>query len=154
MNRCPITYQECGSDLYSHEGLSLFFMGPASPPLLHYSAEELLKESMIRTTQSAIAGIQSKLSAVVDESNGCFELVGKNGKYILKPQHPGFREVPENEDLTMRLASSIDLVVPFHGLVYATDHSLTYFIKRFAVSLSYPTFDEKSKTGLTDNGRN
>jgi serine/threonine-protein kinase HipA len=39
--------------------------------------------------------------------------------------------MPENEDLTMRLAKSIDLDVPLHGMIWAKDHTLTYFIKRF-----------------------
>ncbi len=39
--------------------------------------------------------------------------------------------MPENEDLTMRLASEIGLNVPLHGLIWSKDHTLTYFIKRF-----------------------
>jgi len=39
--------------------------------------------------------------------------------------------MPENEDLTMRLAEAIDLEIPFHGLVWSKDKTLTYFIKRF-----------------------
>ena len=39
--------------------------------------------------------------------------------------------MPENEDLTMRMAGVVGIDVPLHGLVYAKDGSLTYFIKRF-----------------------
>jgi len=31
----------------------------------------------------------------------------------------------------MRLAASIGIEVPLHGLIYSKDGSLTYFIKRF-----------------------
>ncbi|MDO9612915.1 MAG: HipA domain-containing protein, partial [Bacteroidota bacterium] len=55
----------------------------------------------------------------------------KAGKYILKPPHHIFPELPQNEDLTMRLAESIGIEIPLHGLIYSKDHSLTYFIKRF-----------------------
>lgn len=39
--------------------------------------------------------------------------------------------LPENEDLSMRLAAAAGLDTPLHGLIYAKDGSLTYFIKRF-----------------------
>ncbi len=39
--------------------------------------------------------------------------------------------MPQNEDLTMRLADAIGLVIPLHGLIWSKDNSLTYFIKRF-----------------------
>jgi len=79
----------------------------------------------------SIQGVQPKLSAVLNIKEGRFEIVDKNGRYIFKPQHHIFPELPQNEDLTMRLAASIDINVPLHGLVYSKDNLLTYFIKRF-----------------------
>jgi serine/threonine-protein kinase HipA len=131
MNRCPITYEPCGDKLYSEKGLKLL-----SPSLKHlfsleYSSEELREEAMYRAIKMSIQGVQPKLSAVVNIKDGKFEIVNKNGKYILKPQHHFFPELPENEDLTMRLAEKIGIEVPLHGLIYSKDNSLVYFIKRF-----------------------
>lgn len=53
------------------------------------------------------------------------------GNYIIIPQNDLFRELPQNEDVTMRMAKKYGLDVPFHGMVYAKDGSLSYFIKRF-----------------------
>ncbi|MFH0730457.1 MAG: HipA domain-containing protein [Pseudomonadota bacterium] len=53
------------------------------------------------------------------------------GRYILKPQNPQYPLLPENEDLSMHLASAAGITVPLHGLVYSIDGSMTYFIKRF-----------------------
>ncbi len=39
--------------------------------------------------------------------------------------------MPENEDLTMRLAALVGIDVPLHGLLYGRDGAMTYFIKRF-----------------------
>jgi serine/threonine-protein kinase HipA len=75
--------------------------------------------------------VQPKLSAKLSIKEGEFEIVDTGGKYILKPQHHLYPEMPQNEDLTMRLASEIGLDVPLHGLIWSKDHSLTYFIKRF-----------------------
>jgi len=79
----------------------------------------------------SIQGVQPKLSAILNIKHERFEIVDKGGRYILKPQHPYFPQMPENEDLTMRLADTIGLNVPLHGMIWSKDNTLTYFIKRF-----------------------
>jgi serine/threonine-protein kinase HipA len=39
--------------------------------------------------------------------------------------------MPENEDLTMRLAKITGIETPLHGMMWCKDGSLSYFIKRF-----------------------
>jgi serine/threonine-protein kinase HipA len=131
MNRCPITYELCGEKLYSDRGLKL--LSPSLKQLLplEYDSEELREEAMFRAIKMSIQGVQPKLSAIVNIKEGKFEIVDKNGKYILKPQHHTFPELPENEDLTMRLAEKAGIEVPLHGMVYSKDKSRVYFIKRF-----------------------
>ena len=131
MNRCPITYDPCGELLYSEKGLKLLSPVLKELVLLNLSAEELRTEAMVRASKMSIQGIQPKLSAVLNIKDGRFDIVDKNGRFILKPPHHIFPELPQNEDLTMRLASAIGIEVPLHGMVYSKDHSLTYFIKRF-----------------------
>jgi serine/threonine-protein kinase HipA len=131
MNRCPITYLECSENRYSEKGLKLLSPTLKSLSLLDYTAEELRAEAMQRASKMSIQGVQPKLSAILNIKNGLFEIVDKDGRYILKPQHQIFPELPQNEDLTMRLAESIGIEIPLHGLIYSKDHSLTYFIKRF-----------------------
>ncbi|MDD4603609.1 MAG: HipA domain-containing protein [Bacteroidales bacterium] len=131
MNICPITYTPCGDNLYSETGLRL--LSPALKVLkeFEYTAEEQRMEAYYRASKMSIQGVQPKLSAKLSIKNGKFEIVDTGGKYILKPQHHLYPEMPQNEDLTMRLASEIGLDVPLHGLIWSKDHSLTYFIKRF-----------------------
>lgn len=131
MNRCPITYQPCGESLYSEKGLKLLSPVLKKLDLLSFSAEELRTEATIRATKMSIQGVQPKLSAVLNIKEGRFDVVDKNGRYILKPQHHIFPELPQNEDLTMHLASTVGIDVPLHGMVYSKDRSLTYFIRRF-----------------------
>lgn len=131
MNRCPITYEPCGKLLYSLKGLKKISYALKELALLEYSAEELRAEAMIRASKMSIQGVQPKLSALLNIKEGCFDIVDKNGRYILKPQHYMWPELPQNEDLTMHMAAIIGIEVPQHGLVYSKDQSLTYFIKRF-----------------------
>lgn len=131
MNRCPITYDPCEESTYSEKGLKQLSSSLKTLAPLDFSAEELRTEAMLRALKMSIQGVQPKLSAILNIKDGRFEIVDKNGKYILKPQHHIFPELPQNEDLTMRLAASVGIEVPFHGLIYSKDNSLTYFIKRF-----------------------
>lgn len=131
MNKCPITYLPCGEEEYSAEGLRYLAPGLSGLARLEYTAEEQRTEAFYRGSKMSVQGVQPKLSAILNIREGRFELVDRMGRYILKPQHEYFPELPENEDLTMRLASIVGLDVPVHGMVRAKDNSLTYFIKRF-----------------------
>lgn len=128
---CPISYEPSGKKLYSEKGLKLLSQNLNDLKPLDYTAEQQRQEAMERATKMSIQGVQPKLSAILNIKEECFEIVDKNGKYILKPQHHLFPELPQNEDLTMRLAKIIGINVPLHGLVYSKDKTLTYFIKRF-----------------------
>ena len=85
----------------------------------------------MRSTKMSIQGVQPKLSAVLNIRQAKFEIVDIKGKYIIKPQHHIYPQLPENEDLTMKMASACGINTPVHGLVYSKDGSLSYFIKRF-----------------------
>jgi serine/threonine-protein kinase HipA len=131
MNRCPITYTPCGKNHYSDAGLKLLSTELKTLIDLEYTAEEQRKEAYNRASKMSIQGVQPKLSARLNIKAGKFEIVDKGGRYILKPQHHLYEQMPENEDLTMRLADEIGLEIPLHGLVWSKDNTLTYFIKRF-----------------------
>jgi serine/threonine-protein kinase HipA len=131
MNLCPITYSPCGENRYSAEGLKLLATGLKTLKVFEYTAEEQRIEAYNRASKMSIQGVQPKLSAVLNIKDEKFELADKGGKYILKPQHNVYYQMPENEDLTMRLAELTGLEIPIHGLIWSKDNSLTYFIKRF-----------------------
>ena len=131
MNRCPITYELCGTAKYSEKGLRLI-----APKLTHlndlpYTASELRQEAANRAKKLSIQGVQPKLSATISVVDQEFKIVDQFGTFIIKPQNDLFPQLPENEDVTMRMAKVFGLEVPFHGMLYAKDGSLSYFIKRF-----------------------
>jgi serine/threonine-protein kinase HipA len=131
MKRCPITYKPAGRSLYSEKGLSLLSQNLEKLELLKYTAEQQRSEAMARATKLSIQGVQPKLSAILNIKDGKFELVDNGGKYILKPQHHIYPQLPENEDVTMRMAKAAGINVPLHGMIWSKDKSLTYFIKRY-----------------------
>jgi serine/threonine-protein kinase HipA len=131
MNYCPIKYAPCGHNRYSEAGLRLLSTELTSLKDLKYTAEEQRIEAYNRASKMAIQGIHPKLSAKLNIKESKFDIVDKGGRYILKPQHHLYLEMPENEDLTMKLAGEIGLDIPLHGLIWSKDNTLTYFIKRF-----------------------
>ena len=131
MNRCPSTYKEIAPGTrYSPEGLKRLTQQLKDLQDLPYSAEEQRQEAVARASKMSIQGVQPKLSARLNIAQGIFEVVDNGGVYILKPQSH-YPQVPENEDLTMRLAESTGIEVPLHGLIYSKDGTFTYFVKRF-----------------------
>lgn len=130
MNKCPITYENCEGK-YSQKGLKYISRKLTDLKDLNYSAEEQRHEAAKRATRMSIQGVQPKLSAVVNIQQSKFEIVDIKGKYIIKPQHHIYPQLPENEDLTMKMASKCGIVTPVHGMVYSKDGTLSYFIKRY-----------------------
>ena len=119
------------TQVYSEKGLKLIHRGLKSLAPLEFSAEQQRQEAINRAGKMSIQGLQPKLSAVLRVSEGRLEIVDRGGRYILKPQSADYPELPENEDLTMRMASAAGIDVPLHALLRSSDGSLTYFIQRF-----------------------
>ena len=131
MNRCPITFEECGGETYSLRGLRLLNGKLSVLNPLPLSSIELRREALIRAGKMSIQGVQPKLSARISVKESRFEIVDKGGRYILKPQHSDYPELPENESLSMHMADTAGMDVPLNGMVYSRDGILTYFIRRF-----------------------
>ena len=131
MSRCPITYETISEGRYSRKALHK--LSPKLDELLDlpYSVEEQIHEAETRATKMSIQGVQPKLSAKLNVKGKVFEVVDTGGRFILKPQNQLYRCLPENEAITMHLASVVGIETPFHGMIYAKDGTLTYFIKRF-----------------------
>jgi serine/threonine-protein kinase HipA len=153
MNRCPITYELCGTEKYSAKGMRLI-----APKLTHlndlpYTAVELRQEAANRAKKLSIQGVQPKLSAAISIVDQEFKIVDQFGTYIIKPQNDLFPQLPENEDVTMRMAKAFGLEVPFHGMLYGKDGSLSYFIKRFDRHGKGKKFATEDFAQLTGNTR-
>ena len=115
-----------------------------------FNAAEQRQEAANRAKKLSIQGVQPKLSAVISVVNKQFEIVDQFGNYTIKPQNEIFPELPENEDVTMKMAKVYGLDVPLHGLIYSKDGSLSYFIKRFdrySKGKKYATEDFAQLTG-------
>lgn len=145
MKYCPITYEPIADTVkYSERGLKALSPNLKALKDFPYTADEQRREAANRAAKLSIQGVQAKLSAGLNIKESTFEVVDRGGRYILKPQNPLFEQLPENEDLSMRLAQTVGLEVPLHGLLHCVDGSLTYFVKRF------DRFGQSGKYALED----
>jgi len=152
MNRCLITYEPCEGD-YSKKGLTKLSPRLSSLNVLPFTAQELRQEAAFRAAKMSIQGVQAKVSARLSAINNAFEVVDQSGTYIIKPPSDLFKEVPENEDLTMKMAKAFGIEVPLTGLVKCKDGSLSYFIKRFDRHSKNKKYHLEDFAQLTNNTR-
>lgn len=131
MNRCPITYELCGTQKYSQKGLELLSRRMTHLNDFPFTPKEQIQLAAQLAAKLSIQGVQPKLSVILNFAKKQFEIVERGGRFILKPPHQIYDELPQNEDLTMKLAKMVDIEVPLHGMIYNIDGSLSYFIKRF-----------------------
>ncbi len=132
MKFCLITYERIKeAEKYSNKGLRQLSPGLKTLYDFPYTAEEQRQEAESRSSKISIQGVQPKLSAVLGIKENQFKIVDRGGRYILKPQVERYKFLPENEDLTMHLATVVGIEVPVHGLIYSKDGSKTYFIRRY-----------------------
>ena len=152
VNKCPITYQAC-ENKYSKRGLAQ--LSPRLTELndLPYTALEQRHEAASRAVKMSIQGFQPKLSAKLSVKDRSLNIVDCHGTYIIKPQSELFIQVPENEDLTMKMAKVFGIEVPLTGLIYSKDGSLSYFIKRFDRYGRNKKYHQEDFAQLTGNTR-
>ncbi len=131
MSKCLLSYNSIKSGEYDTQALKKLSPSLKEMKIFPYSTKEQQIESAKRASKMSIQGVQEKLSVILSVAEGIFKIVDTGGTYIIKPQNDRFEQLPENEDLTMHLASIAGITVPTHGLVRSTDNQLSYFIKRF-----------------------
>lgn len=136
--RCLYCYQELDDEtLDYHPKCSKLFFGLNTPPMLSIAEEELESiASEIVKRRITIPGVQPKLSLAIkadadDPKKTRLTIVGLWGNYILKPQAPGFTALPENEDVTMKLARIAGIETADHSLIRTQANTLAYITKRF-----------------------
>jgi len=79
----------------------------------------------------SISGAQEKVSLTLSSDKTNMEVAATGGRYILKPETSRFSSIPQNEQLTMRLARLVAIEVPPFGIIRLKDDATAYITKRF-----------------------
>jgi serine/threonine-protein kinase HipA len=137
MKRCLFCYQSLlQGEIDFHPKCSKKIFGqPLAPevPFSESDAEHLALE--IIRTQMTVTGVQPKLSLELDRKPSAarparFTIVGLWGSFILKPPTLLYSQLPEVEDLTMRLAEIAKIKTVPHSLIRLQSGNLAYITKR------------------------
>lgn len=136
MSNCLYCYQALENGQYDyHPSCIKKLFGTTQAPVIDFDIkqlEELAKQIVIQS--KAITGVQPKLSLNVEKKKNepsKFTIVGFHGDFILKPPTSQFKELPENEDVTMHLAELVKMKTARHGLIRLKSGELAYITKRF-----------------------
>lgn len=136
MNRCLI----CGTSLAENESnyhsicMKKLFHSKAAP-VFNYTQDELneLAKSIIRQRIS-VPGVQPKLSLHLEKgtpkTQSRLTLVGLEGDYILKPQTPQWKHLPEAEHFAMLFARLCKISTADFGLIPLKSGELAYITRR------------------------
>ena len=135
-NRClccgkPLSEQ----DSCYHPKCAGKLFGSRSIPALNYTQEELnalAKKTVLNRV--TVPGIQPKLSLHLERgnplANSRLTMVGLEGDYILKPQTPQWKHLPEAEHFCMMLARSCKISTSEFGLIPLKTGDLAYITRR------------------------
>lgn len=130
---CYQSLNEVETDFHSSCAKKIF--GTTVAPIIDfdlYQLEELAKQIIIKSV--ALTGVQPKLSLDLKKHKGELSrltIVGLNGDFILKPPSKEYKELPQNEDVTMHLAELVKIKTAKHTLVRLHSGELAYLTKRF-----------------------
>jgi len=136
MSKCMCCYQPLEvNQIDYHPKCAKKLFGTTKAPIIDFDLkqlEELALKNIIKS--KAIAGVQAKLSINLEKLNNEISrltIVGLHGDYILKPQSNQFKELPENEAITMHLAKLAKIKTADHGMIRLKSGELAYITKRF-----------------------
>ena len=109
--------------------------GSPKVPLLSYTRDNIEELALqVLESSTSVTGVQPKLSLDINRGGknepDKLTIVGLWGNYILKPQSPVYRAMPDLEDLTMRLAEVSGIATAVHGLIRMADGELAYITRR------------------------
>ncbi|MBN2434456.1 MAG: HipA domain-containing protein [Spirochaetes bacterium] len=134
MKKCLICYDDLPKDrdFYHDECIKKSLLKNIDP-LVPYNFEELsdLGRQIIQSRFS-VTGVQTKISMTTSEDSNPkkFTLIGYKSNYILKPPSTRYPRMPENEDLTMKLAKIAKIPTVSQTLVPMKSGEIAYITER------------------------
>jgi serine/threonine-protein kinase HipA len=134
--KCLFCYNELGeSEIDFHKKCSKKIFGTNTAPTLELSLSDIESSALNLLQRSiSVTGVQPKLSVDIKRNRNeraRFTIVGLWGRYILKPPHSDYPEIPEIEDLTMKLSEISGINTAVHSLIRMKSGELAYLSKRF-----------------------
>lgn len=118
-----------------HAACARRLFGNKLAPILPYSRDNIDSLALdVLKSNSSVTGVQAKLSLDLNKGGrnevDRLTIVGLWGRYILKPQSPRYKAMPELENTTMQMAEVAGIATVPHGLIRMSDGELAYITRR------------------------
>jgi serine/threonine-protein kinase HipA len=145
---CQGCFKETDIAGYCKKCLKELFGGKKVDHVLPFNSPYKEDSDLYRnlTKKMSISGVQVKYSMRLEDNK--LLLTDTGGQYILKPipagQFKNLDQAPANEHLTMQLAKQLfKIAVPPNGIIYFSDKSPAYLVKRFDVKQDGTKFQQE-----------
>ncbi len=100
-------------------------------PAIGIDASKLHTAALAMVGHTSLSGVQKKISLGLLIDKQALTVVAEGSQYIFKPQTGVYPSIPENEQLTTRLAKLVGIETAPSGLLELTDGTLAFIIRRF-----------------------
>jgi serine/threonine-protein kinase HipA len=131
MTVCRVCVEPTTGQREYHPSCVERLFGTATLPNLDFKLSELYAVAAQMAGKMSISGVQEKISLKLAHDKSKLDVAETGGRFILKPEQAKYSSLPQNEHVTMRLASFVEIETPPIGLLPLKDQTLAYIIKRF-----------------------
>jgi serine/threonine-protein kinase HipA len=131
MTVCRICLEPTTGQAEYHPSCIERLFGTAVLPNLDFELSELYAVAAQMAGKMSISGMQEKISLKLSDDKSKLDVAETGGRFILKPEPARYSSLPQNEHVTMRLASLVEIETPPFGLLSLKDKTLAYIVKRF-----------------------
>jgi serine/threonine-protein kinase HipA len=131
MPSCRICLRSVTGDPAYHAACLTALFGTGNLPTIDIELNQLYGLAAEMAGKMSISGAQEKICLSLSSDGTNLKVASVGGMYILKPEPARYNFIPQNEHLTMCMASLAGIDVPPCGLVQLKDGAIAYLIKRF-----------------------
>lgn len=127
---CRLTLKNISEININKKDIKNFYDNNRPISKLTFSRSEFFTHGTKFSKGMSISGVQQKLSLIINRNNE-FELVAKNGTYILKPSPESFPFAAENEQCAMSISRMLGIDTAYSLNIPFTDGEEAYITKRY-----------------------
>lgn len=131
MSTCRVCLEPVGDEAVYHPHCLKELFDTKKPPALDINTSKLHTAALAMVGHTSLSGVQKKISLGLSVDKTTLKIVAEGRQYILKPQTGVYPSLPENEQLTTRLAKLVGIEAAPSGLLELTDGTLAFIIRRF-----------------------
>lgn len=131
MAACWACLEPVDGDARYHPACLREVFGVARAPSIDVDLARLHTAALAMVGHTSLSGIQRKISMTIDADTRTLRVATEGGQFILKPQAGTFPALPENEHVTMRMATRAGIEIPPCALLELADGSRAYIVRRF-----------------------